>query len=82
MTADGSAADFAAAVVTVPLGVLKAGSITFAPALPDEKQDAIDRMGMGLLSKVCLSSTARSGTRACCASCTTPPRGGSTSSST
>ena len=32
-------------MVTVPLGVLKAGSITFAPALPDGKQDAINRMG-------------------------------------
>ncbi|MEC8154324.1 MAG: FAD-dependent oxidoreductase [Pseudomonadota bacterium] len=52
--ADGSTADFDAAVVTVPLGVLKAGSITFSPALPDWKQDAINRMGMGLLSKVCL----------------------------
>ena len=52
--ADGSTASFDAAVVTVPLGVLKAGSITFAPALPDGKQDAINRMGMGLLSKVCL----------------------------
>ena len=52
--ADGSTARFEAAVVTVPLGVLKAGSIAFAPALPDWKQDAIDRLGMGLLSKVCL----------------------------
>ena len=52
--ADGSTARFEAAVVTVPLGVLKAGSIAFAPALPDWKQDAIERLGMGLLSKVCL----------------------------
>ena len=52
--ADGSTARFDAAVVTVPLGVLKAGSITFAPALPDLNQDAINRLGMGLLSKVCL----------------------------
>lgn len=43
-----------AVIVTVPLGVLKAGSIEFDPALPDEKLGAIDRLGMGLLDKVYL----------------------------
>ena len=38
-------------IVTVPLGVLKAGSIRFAPALSAGKQAAIDRLGMGLLNK-------------------------------
>ena len=38
-------------IVTVPLGVLKAGSIRFTPALPAGKQAAIDRLGMGLLNK-------------------------------
>lgn len=38
-------------VVTVPIGVLKAGSIAFEPALPDAHQGAIDRIGMGLLDK-------------------------------
>ena len=42
------------AIVTVPLGVLKAGSITFSPALPDGKQQAIQRLGMGVLNKVVL----------------------------
>ena len=42
------------AVVTVPLGVLKSGAIEFQPALPDDKQGAIDRLGMGLLDKVYL----------------------------
>ncbi|MBM0741318.1 FAD-dependent oxidoreductase [Phormidium sp. CLA17] len=42
------------AIVTVPLGVLKAGSVTFSPALPDAKQKAIHRLGMGTLNKVVL----------------------------
>lgn len=40
-------------VLTTPLGVLKSGSITFQPPLPDWKQGVIDRMGFGLLNKVC-----------------------------
>lgn len=43
-----------AAVITVPLGVLKAGSITFSPVLPHAKLRAIGRLGMGLLSKTWL----------------------------
>lgn len=39
-------------VITVPLGVLKAGSIKFEPPLPDSKNDAIDSIGFGLLDKV------------------------------
>jgi len=38
-------------IVTVPLGVLKAGGIRFTPDLPQDKQAAIDRLGMGLLNK-------------------------------
>ncbi len=38
--------------MTVPLGVLKAGSISFQPPLPERKQDAIARMGFGILNKV------------------------------
>jgi monoamine oxidase len=41
-------------VVTVPLGVLKAGSIEFSPALPAEKSQAIDRLAMAQLEKVVL----------------------------
>ncbi|CAI8594839.1 unnamed protein product [Vicia faba] len=37
---------------TVPLGVLKKGSITFVPDLPQRKKDAIHRLGFGLLNKV------------------------------
>lgn len=41
-------------VLTVPLGVLKAGTIQFNPPLPAEKQTAISRLGMGTLNKCCL----------------------------
>lgn len=42
------------ALVTVPLGVLKAGALAFDPPLPAQKTDAIQRLGMGLLNKVFL----------------------------
>jgi monoamine oxidase len=41
-------------VVTVPLGVLQRGTITFEPALPARTQQAIARLGMGLLDKLWL----------------------------
>lgn len=41
-------------IVTLPLGVLKAGAVRFEPPLPADKQGAIDRFGMGLLDKVVL----------------------------
>jgi polyamine oxidase len=42
-------------IVTVPLGVLKAGTITFDPPLPKTKRQAIERLGFGLLNKVVLA---------------------------
>ena len=51
---NGTALDGAAAIVTVPLGVLKAGSIRFVPPLPQEKQASISRLGFGNLNKVFL----------------------------
>jgi monoamine oxidase len=39
-------------IITVPLGVLKAGSITFDPPLPPEKQRAIRDVGIGFLTKI------------------------------
>lgn len=42
------------AIITVPLGVLQKGSITFSPPLPAWKQAAIDRLRMGLLNKTYL----------------------------
>ncbi|GIX49244.1 MAG: amine oxidase [Candidatus Tectimicrobiota bacterium] len=44
----------AAAIVTLPLGVLKAGSVRFVPPLPARQQRAIARLGMGVLDKVVL----------------------------
>jgi polyamine oxidase len=41
-------------IVTVPLGVLKAGSIDFEPDLPVTKTDAIEALDMGGLEKVVL----------------------------
>jgi monoamine oxidase len=40
------------ALVTVPLGVLKVGAIQFDPPLPQAKRDAIQKLGMGNLTKV------------------------------
>jgi monoamine oxidase len=44
-----------AVIVTVSTGVLRAGGITFAPALPDDRRAALDGLPMGLLSKVALA---------------------------
>ncbi|MEV6315009.1 FAD-dependent oxidoreductase [Streptomyces sp. NPDC051776] len=41
-------------VVTVPIGVLKAGGIAFDPPLPAEKRSAVDALGAGLMDKVWL----------------------------
>jgi monoamine oxidase len=41
-------------IVTLPLGVLKRGLITFSPGLPEQKLAAIRRLGMGILNKVYL----------------------------
>lgn len=40
-----------AAIVTVPLGVLKAGAIAFDPPLPERQSRAIAALGFGVLSK-------------------------------
>lgn len=42
------------ALCTVPLGVLKSGSIKFTPELPQRKLDGIKRLGFGLLNKVAM----------------------------
>lgn len=41
-------------IVTLPLGVLKAGSVEFAPALPKAKRAAIAALGVGVLNKCAL----------------------------
>ncbi len=45
-------ADFV--VNTIPLGVLKHGSVEFQPPLPPWKTEAIGRLGFGVLNKVVL----------------------------
>lgn len=42
-------------IVTVPLGVLKANKIEFSPALPAEKQNAIQKVGMNCVNKFLLT---------------------------
>jgi monoamine oxidase len=46
-------ADFA--VITVPLGVLKSGAISFEPGLPASTLAGIDGLGLGLLDKLWLA---------------------------
>lgn len=41
-------------IVTLPLGVLKQGAVTFTPPLPDRKVEALQRLGMGMLNKLFL----------------------------
>lgn len=43
-----------AVISTLPLGVLKASTVSFSPPLPREKTEAIARLGMGNLTKVVL----------------------------
>lgn len=40
-----------AAIITVPLGVLKSGAITFDPPLPEAHAHAVTALGFGVLSK-------------------------------
>jgi monoamine oxidase len=42
------------AVITLPVGVLKLGSVEFSPPLPEPKRAAIGRLGVGVLNKVYL----------------------------
>ena len=41
-------------VITLPLGVLKAGSVAFTPALPAAATDAISELGFGRVHKIAL----------------------------
>ena len=38
-------------LITVPLGVLKQATLQFTPALPDNKRQAINKLGVGVLNK-------------------------------
>ena len=50
-TAGGEDFDALKVLVTLPLGVLKTGQPVFTPPLPVSKQEAIAKLGMGLLNK-------------------------------
>ena len=54
-TVDGDSLSSDLVVVTVPIGVLKAGSIGFEPQLPAVNQQAIDALGAGVLDKLWLA---------------------------
>ncbi|CAI9109250.1 OLC1v1009037C1 [Oldenlandia corymbosa var. corymbosa] len=43
-----------AAIVAVPLGVLKSGRIQFEPRLPDWKEEAMNDLGIGIENKIVL----------------------------
>lgn len=43
-----------AAIVTIPLGVLKSNCVTFEPRLPEWKESAIDDLGVGIENKIIL----------------------------
>ena len=51
-TRDGRQFAADAAIISVPVGVLKAGGLTFEPPLPRWKADALSHIGMGKLNKV------------------------------
>ncbi|KAL8994493.1 MAG: hypothetical protein Q9169_005547 [Polycauliona sp. 2 TL-2023] len=51
---DGEVIDADRIVLTTPLGILKEGSMTFDPPLPDWKLETINRLGFGTLNKVVL----------------------------
>lgn len=43
-----------AAIITVPLGVLKSNCIKFEPKLPEWKESAINNLGVGIENKIIL----------------------------
>lgn len=53
-TAAGATLQASAVVMTVPLGVLKKGRISFRPSLPPGKRSAVAHLEMGVLNKTCL----------------------------
>jgi monoamine oxidase len=53
--AEGEVHEGSHVVVAVPLGVLKRGGLSFAPALPADRLAVIDRLGFGRYEKICLA---------------------------
>ena len=54
MTAGGSTYQADKVIVTVPLGVMQAGDITFTPTLPLINTKALNRLGFGVMDKLYL----------------------------
>lgn len=50
--ADGSRYEADRAVITLPLGVLQSGAVSFDPVLPNEKTEAMAGLKMGAVSKI------------------------------
>jgi polyamine oxidase len=55
LLADGTVEAGSHTVVTVPLGVLRSGTLRFTPDLPADRLAAIDRIGFGCYEKVVLA---------------------------
>ena len=55
VTTDQGAFNADYAICTVPLGILKADTIKFTPALPEPISAAISKLGMGILNKTYIS---------------------------
>lgn len=55
LTHNGTTSEADYVLVTVPLGVLKAGAIEFVPTLPTTKQNAIQKVGMNCVNKFLLT---------------------------
>ncbi|MFZ4809739.1 MAG: FAD-dependent oxidoreductase [Ilumatobacteraceae bacterium] len=56
---DGTTVAGKAAIITLPLGVLQSGAVTFDPPLPGAHTDAIARLGMGVLEKLVITAPTR-----------------------
>tara|TARA_B100000674_G_scaffold456088_1_gene430421 strand:+ start:3643 stop:5091 length:1449 start_codon:yes stop_codon:yes gene_type:complete len=54
ITTDKGAFEADYCICTVPLGVLKAGNITFVPELPGDYRDSIAKLGFGSVTKLAL----------------------------
>lgn len=53
-TSSGTVFNAGKVVITLPIGILKAGKIKFTPSLPSSHSAAIKRLGVGLLNKLYL----------------------------
>ena len=53
-TSSGEAFEADRVIVTVPLGILKDGLVSFEPQLPARTQQSIDSLAMGVLNRTCL----------------------------